>query len=72
MIIAVKKNNGFLKVDLDNEFLRELINEGTARPFQNKEMFWVEPETGEHSANVSDETAAVAIAYFAAQEEEEA
>lgn len=69
MIIAVEKRNGFLKVDRNNEVLRELINEGTARPFQGKEMFWVESD-GSHSGNISDELAAEAIAFFAAQERE--
>lgn len=68
-IIAVEKENGFLKITMNDEFARQCINAGNARKFQNKEMFWVEPATGKHSANVSNETAAAAIAYFTAQEE---
>ena len=68
MIIAVEKKVGFLKVDRNNEVLRELIDAGAARPFQGKEMFWVE-EDGTHSQNISDELAARALAFFAAQKE---
>ena len=69
MIIAVeKKNGGFLKVDSNNEVLRELIDANAARPFQGKEMFWIEQD-GSHSQNISDELAVRALAFFAAQEE---
>lgn len=69
MIIAVEKKDGFFKIDCDNIVTQTVIDQGNARRFQGKEMFWVESD-GSHSRNISNELAAEAIAFFAAQEKE--
>lgn len=68
MIIAVENSKGFLKIDRDNIVTQSIIDQGNARRFQGQEMFWVESD-GSHSRNISNETAARALAFFAAQEE---